>query len=101
MTPALASITVKTRGKLLFTAVAVAFAVSGVLTIANETHTGSTVRGGTVTLLGSDAVWFGQICLVLASLPLVVWLPARWVGWAVTAWWLTLMAWVFLPLVWR
>jgi hypothetical protein len=47
--------------------------------------------------MGDDAVWFGQTCLLLAVLPLLVWLPKRWVGIGVSVWWVALMAWLFVP----
>ena len=29
------------------------------------------------------------------ALPLLVWFPPRWVGWAGAVWWLVLMVWIF------
>ncbi|MBV1732529.1 MAG: hypothetical protein KUA38_09820, partial [Hydrogenophaga sp.] len=82
----------KPAAKWLFTAIGVTFAALGVLAIVTEVHTGSTRRQGVVTVFGDDAVWIGQTCLLLAALPLAVWLPARWVGKALALWWLALMA---------
>jgi hypothetical protein len=48
-------------------------------------------------MVGDDAIWFGKTCLILAVLPLIVWLPKPWVGYGVAAWWLGLMAWLFVP----
>ncbi|MDO9250762.1 hypothetical protein [Hydrogenophaga sp.] len=82
----------KPAAKWLFTAISVTFAALGVLAIVTEVHTGATRRQGIVTVFGDDAVWIGQTCLLLAALPLAVWLPARWVGKALVLWWLALMA---------
>jgi len=87
--------------KLLFAGMAAVLAGLGVLAIVTEVHTGSTRRHGIVTLFGDNAVWLGQTLLLLALLPLAVWLPARWVGAAITIWWLTLMAWLFVLLFLR
>ena len=81
--------------KLLFTAIAAVLAAAGVATIVTEVHTASTRFQGVVTLFGDDAIWAGQTALLLAALPLLVWLPPRWVGWAGAVWWLVLMVWIF------
>ena len=85
----------KPAAKWLFTATGLTFAVIGVLAIVTEVHTGSTRRHGIVTLFGDNAVLIGQTCLLLAALPLSVWLPARSVVKALVLWWLALMAWLF------
>lgn len=90
-----------TLPKLLFTGIGATLAVIGVLAILTKTHTGYVRFLGIRTVLGDDAVWFGKVCLLLAVLPLLVWLPARWVGPAITLWWLALMAWLFLPFIFR
>ncbi|WP_302174891.1 hypothetical protein [uncultured Hydrogenophaga sp.] len=87
--------------RLLFTAIALVLVALGVMAIVTETHTGSSRYSGVRTLIGDDAVWFGQTCLLLAVLPLLVWVPRARVGLAVAAWWLSLVAWLFLPLMWR
>ncbi len=81
--------------KLLFTAISVVLAAVGVAAIVTGVHTASTRFHGVVTLFGDDAVWAGQTGLLLAALPLLVWLPPRWVGWAGAVWWLVLMVWIF------
>ncbi len=91
----------KTSVKWLFTAIAVVMATVGTLAIVTEVHTASTRFHGIVTVFGEDAVWAGQTGLLLAALPLLVWLPARWVGWAGAVWWLVLMAWIFGPMFLR
>jgi hypothetical protein len=89
----------KTSAKLLFTAIALVLAAAGTLAIVTEVHTSSTRYQGVVTVFGTDAVWVGQTVVLLAALPLLVWLPPRWVGWAGAVWWLVLMAWIFGPLI--
>jgi hypothetical protein len=91
----------KTSAKWLFTAISVVMATVGTLAIVTEVHTASTRLHGIVTVLGEDAVWAGQTGLLLAVLPLLVWLPAHWVGWAGAIWWLVLMAWIFGPMFLR
>ena len=81
--------------KLLFTAIAAVLAGVGVAAIVAEVHSGSTRHRGIVTLYGGDAVWMGQTILLIAAVPLLVWLPQRWVGWAGVVWWLVLMGWIF------
>ncbi len=85
----------KPSAKWLFTAIAVALVVAGTLAIVTEVHTSSSRYHGVVTVFGDDAVWAGQTALLLAVLPLLVWLPPRWVGWAGAVWWLVLMVWIF------
>ncbi len=67
-------------------------AVLGLLAIATETHSGYARFKGQVTLVGEQAVSMGIVILCMAMLPLVVWVPRRWVGWTLVAWWLLLMA---------
>jgi hypothetical protein len=81
--------------KLLFTAIAAVLAGVGTAAIVNEVHSASTRFQGVVTVFGDDAVWAGQTALLLAAVPLLVWLPQRWVGWAGAVWWLVLMVWIF------
>jgi len=92
---------VNTLHKLLFTGIGATLAAVGVSAILTKTHTGYVRFLGIRTASGDDAVWFGKACLLLAVLPLMVWLPARWVGIAITLWWLVLMAWLFLPFIFR
>jgi len=66
-----------------------------------ETHTASTRRSGIVTLVGADAVSFGRILIVLGILPLVVWLPRKWVPGFLCVWFVAVMATVFGPLFLR
>lgn len=89
------------KHKYLFSAISLALVVSGLWAIVTEHHTGSSKLSGIWTMTGDDAIWFGKTCLILAVLPSVVWLPSRWVGYSVSAWWLGLMAWLFLPFVLR
>ena len=67
----------------------------GMLAIVTETHSGYARLKGYVTLLGDPAVSMGFVILCMALLPLVVWVPRRWIGWALVGWWLLLMATVF------
>jgi hypothetical protein len=94
-TPPAKAAGMKTSAKWLFTAISAALAVAGTLAIVTEVHTSSSRYHGVVTVFGDDAVWAGQTALLLAVLPLLVWLPPRWVGWAGAFWWLVLMAWIF------
>jgi hypothetical protein len=87
--------------KLLFTAIAAVLATVGIAAIVTEVHSASTRFHGAVTVLGDDAVRAGQTALLLAAVPLLVWLPQRWVGWAGAVWWLVLMGWIFGPLILR
>jgi hypothetical protein len=85
-----------TLARILCTLCAVFIAGLGSLAIVSETHSGYARFKGHVTLLGDQAVSMGLVMLCMAMLPLVVWVPRRWVGWALTAWWLLLMATIFL-----
>lgn len=87
----------RTSHKLLFTSISVVLAMAGVSAIVTKSHTTSSRFHGIVTALGEDAVWSGQTFLLLALLPLIVWLPKRVVGMGVATWWLTLMVWLFSP----
>ena len=91
----------KNDAKWLFFGIAAVLILIGVLAIMTETHTGYVRFQGLRTLTGNDAVWFGKTCLLLAVLPLLTWLPKRWVGIGVSAWWVTLMAWLFVPFLYR
>jgi hypothetical protein len=91
----------KASAKLLFTAIGATFAAVGLMAIVDEVHTGYVRYQGIRTVFGADAVWFGRTCLLLAVLPLTVWLPARWIGPALALWWVSLMAWIFGPLLFR
>ena len=91
----------KLLAKLLFSGMAAVLLAIGALAIATETHTGYARFQGVRTLLGDDAVWFGQTCLLLAALPLAVWLPRAWVGAGVCLWWVSLMVWLLGPLLLR
>ena len=88
----------KPSAKWLFTAIGLALAASGTLAIVTGVHTSSPRFQGIVTVFGDEAVWVGQTGLLLAALPLMVWLPPRWIGAGVTVWWLALMAWLFGPM---
>ena len=87
--------------KLLFTAIAAVLAGVGIAAIVTEVHSASTRLHGVVTVFGDDAVRAGQTALLLAAVPLLIWLPQRWVGWAGVVWWLVLMGWIFGPLILR
>jgi hypothetical protein len=78
--------------RLLCTLCAAFIAGLGLLAIVTETHTGHARFKGQVTLLGDQAVDMGLVLLCTALLPLVVWVPRRWVVWALVAWWLLVMA---------
>jgi hypothetical protein len=81
--------------KLLCTLSALFLGALGLLAIVNETHSGYARFKGYVTLLGDQAVSMGFVILCMALLPLVVWVPRRWVGWSLVGWWLLLMATIF------
>lgn len=85
----------KTSVKWLFTAISAVLAAVGVAAIVTEVHTASTRLHGVITVFGDDAIWAGQTALLLAALPLLVWLPPRGAGWAGAVWWLVLMVWIF------
>lgn len=93
--------TPKLSEKLLFSLIAATFIFLGAMAISNEFHTGSTKHSGIVTLVGPDAVSFGRICILLGSLPLVVWLPRRWVLPVSCVWGVALLALIFVPLYLR
>ncbi|PZO17607.1 MAG: hypothetical protein DCF26_09245 [Burkholderiales bacterium] len=84
--------------KLLCTLAAAFLAGVGLLAIVTETHSGYARYKGYVTLQGGQAVSMGIVIICLALLPLVVWVPRRWVGWTLLAWWLLLMVCIFLPI---
>ena len=81
--------------KLLCTLSALFLGALGLLAIVSETHSGYTRRQGLVTLLGDQAVSMGYVLMCMALLPLVVWVPRRWIGWSLVTWWLLLMATIF------
>lgn len=80
--------------KLLFSGIAVALAAVGLPAIVTRSHTGYARYEGIRTLQGPDAVWFGETCLILALMPLVVWLPPRMVKPALIAWGCVLIGWL-------
>jgi Ca2+/Na+ antiporter len=67
----------------------------GVAAIVTETHSGYARFKGHVTLLGDQAVSMGFVLLCMALLPLVVWVPRRWIGRVLVGWWLLLMVTIF------
>lgn len=81
--------------KTLCTLCAAFIAALGLLAIETETHSGYARFKGQVTLVGDQAISMGLVILCTALLPLVVWVPRRWIGWALVAWWLLLMATIF------
>jgi len=81
--------------KLLCTLCALFLVGLGLLAIVSESNSGCARFKGHVTLLGDQAVSMGFVILCMALLPLVVWVPRLWIGWALVAWWLLLMATVF------
>lgn len=83
-----------TTVKLLFSAVAAVFAAVGLAAIVLQSHTGMARRVGMVTLSGERAVEAGWLLLLLAVLPLAVWLPRRALAPALVLWWLGVMAWL-------
>ncbi len=85
----------KDRSKLLFAGISAVLIAVGMLAVMTESHTGYSRLVGIRTLLGSEAIWFGRTCLLLAVLPLLVWLPSRWLGAGAVIWWVSFMAWVF------
>ena len=91
----------KTRVKLLFTSISAVLILIGVQAIVTQRHTGYVRFQGVRTAVGDDALWMGKTCLLLAVLPLLTWLPKRWIGFGLSAWWVALMAWLFMPLFFR
>ena len=81
--------------KLLCTLSALLLGALGMAAIVTKTHTGYARFQGLVTLLGDQAVSMGFVFLCMALLPMVVWVPRRWIGWALVSWWLLLMATIF------
>ncbi len=92
---------VNSRTKLVFTALSAVIFCVGLVAIVTETHTATSRFEGYRTVVGADAVWVGQTAVLLAILPVLVWLPKRWVGLGVSMWWVALMAWLFLPFALR
>lgn len=84
--------------KLLCTLCALFIAAWGMLAIVTETHSGYARFKGPVTFLGDQAIAAGVVIVCTALLPLAVWVPRRWIGRALVAWWLLLMACIFVPL---
>lgn len=91
----------KTRVKLLFTSISIVLILIGLLAIVTKTHVGYSRFEGFSTVIDDEAIWFGETCLLLAVLPLLVWLPGRWIGFSVSVWWIALMAWLFVPFALR
>lgn len=89
------------RQKLLFTAISAAILVAAISALITQSQTVSTRHFGLVTLTGDNALWLGRTGLLLAVLPLVVWLPARLVGTSIVVWWVALMSWLLGPLLLR
>jgi hypothetical protein len=81
--------------RVLCTLCALFIAALGLLAIVTETHSGYARFQGHVTLVGDQAVSMGLVILCMALLPLVVWVPRRWIGWTLTAWCLLLMGTIF------
>ncbi len=81
--------------KALCTLCAAFIAALGLLAIVTETHSGYARYKGYVTLQGDQAVSMGLVLICMALLPLVVWVPRRWVGWTMVGWWVLLMGTIF------
>ncbi len=81
--------------RVLCTLAAAFLAGLGWLAIATETHSGYARFKGYVTLQGDQAVSMGFVLICMALLPLVVWVPKRWVGWTLAGWWVLLMGTIF------
>ena len=79
----------------LCTLCAAFIAALGLLAIVTETHSGYARFKGHVTLVGDEAIAMGRVMLCMALLPLVVWVPRRWIGWTLVAWWVLVMATIF------
>ena len=79
----------------LCTLCAAFIAALGLLAIGTETHSGYARFQGHVTLVGDQAVSMGLVILCIALLPLVVWVPRRWLVRSLLAWWVLLMATIF------
>jgi hypothetical protein len=84
--------------KLLCTLCALFIAAWGLLAIVTETHSGYAKFKGPVTFLGDQAIAAGVVIVCTALLPLVVWVPRRWLVRALLAWWVLLMACIFVPI---
>jgi hypothetical protein len=92
MQPSLAS-------KILCSLAAAVLAAVGLAAIGFQSHTGQARFKGIVTLQGGAAIDFGIVMLWMALMPLVVWLPRRWVGWSLVVWGggvLVWLAWILL-----
>ncbi|MBA4214049.1 MAG: hypothetical protein C0449_13310 [Polaromonas sp.] len=83
---------------MLCTLCALFIAALGLLAIVTETHSGYARFQGHVTLVGDQAVSMGLVILCIALLPLVVWVPRRWLVRSLLAWWVLLMACIFIPI---
>lgn len=81
--------------RVLFTTISVILIISGSVSIITGVSTSSTKLGGIVTLTGVDATWSGMTAMLIGLLPLIVWLPKRYVGLCVIIWWVGLMSWLF------
>jgi hypothetical protein len=82
--------------RVLCTLAAAFLAGLGLLAIVTETHSGYARFKGYVTLQGDPAVSMGFVFICMALLPLVVWVPKRWVGWTMVGWGTLLMGTIFL-----
>lgn len=82
-------------GKLLFGAIALTLFAVGLAAIVLESHTGSTKRHGLVSIEGDDAVWMGKTLMLLGLMPLMAWVPRRFIGLFAWVWGVGFLGWVF------
>lgn len=87
----------KTLMKLIFTGISAVLITLSLVAIVTKTRTSSVRFQGIITVIGDDAVWAGRTGLLIAVLPLLVWLPVRFLGTGVALWWISLMTWLFIP----
>ena len=85
----------RATSKLIFTLFGAVQIGLGAIAIVTETHTAHTRGKGEITVVGIDAVWMGQTLMFLSALPLLVWVPKKWIGVAAVGVWLGLMLWIF------
>ncbi len=81
--------------RILCTLASILLGSVGALAIMSQSHTGYARYIGQVTLSGERAVLMGITIIVLALLPMVVWVPKRWVVMFLALWWLAVMVSIF------
>jgi len=87
----------KTSIKILFTFMSAVLIAVALFAINDGTYRLFKKGIGYEYLVGDEAAMSGKGLLIVAVLPLLVWLPKKMVGWSIVAWWFAFMGWIFIP----